>query len=726
MRQSEIDVLNFENKLLQDRRELNDLIYQSQLQGVNKDIICEKLQNMRREMDFMGSQLDMLQKAVQEQTDVTPQPVLNLADTAAASMPQPDLGGIPDFPQIQQQTLSPAQIQTPPAQKDLEKTFGKFWMGVIASGLVFVSFIFFAVMLLPVLTDGIKIAAMFIISFIFIGAGLTKLSVDKENKFYLALCGCGVGGVYISLLVSNIYFKVIGDILLYLLLFVWAVGVCYLRRRETALFQLIGQIGITIAIVFGCRVCIANPDAVRVLMLAVFYAASSMIFMGVHRQKILSKNGINIVFNLVNLGQLAGMLAELPDSFMTKAVAAVLLLYAALFFLFCYRCEASEDGLDFGIITVVCIIFAVCILNILLQNVTSGIMIESMTALVICILSLAAAETKLAEDAATGRAVIQIAAMVLMFYFVCIMEIFNRHIYLAVLMIPFLTAGFLKRNWFFKYGSLIYMVLFQFHIFMDYPEKMFWGYVYFGILVYFMRREKEHYHSFFKMAAYVLFLIKLSFDCAYIMSLCDVDIYAAVTVCCIVTGGINMAVFRRGLMVKNAMTGASEPESILTLYVIHAIQMCVIIVQILLPPGEYSGVITIPWALVLFMANTKKILAEKKDTPAGFYIGVKFTILLSAVLASLDISGVLASVCCFALAVSCIVAGFYMECKSLRIYSLILSMFSVFKLALIDIAFGGFLQLAAGFFTAGILCFVISRIYNSIDEKFRNIKIPKN
>jgi len=46
-------------------------------------------------------------------------------------------------------------------------------------------------------------------------------------------------------------------------------------------------------------------------------------------------------------------------------------------------------------------------------------------------------------------------------------------------------------------------------------------------------------------------------------------------------------------------------------------------------------------------------------------------------------------------------------------------MLSVFKLSLVDIALGGLLQLAAGFFVAGILCFVISRIYNMIDEELR-------
>lgn len=744
MRQIEIDILNFENKLLQDRRQLNDLIYLCWQETDSQDIILGKLQNIRQEMDYMESQLDMLHKALRRDTATA-------GNTENAAVPQPDLRCVPDtdsentpvfsmpqekvisdeternsentpvfsLPQEQPRQAQPLAGKGDSEKRDLEKTFGRFWMGVIASGMVFISFIFFAVVLLPVLTDGMKIGAMFLVSFIFLGVGLAKLGVDSENKFYLALCGCGVGAVYISILVTNIYFKAVSDIVLYLLLLVWAAGVCCLRRRETILFQLIGQIGITVAVNFGCRVCSQEPDAARVLMLSMFYVVSSMVFMAAHYQKTLTKNWISLVFNLVNLGQLLVMLAEQPDGFMIKAVSLLLLVYVALFFLFCCRCEVSRNGAGFAIITVVCVVFTMYIFDVIFQNVPSGPVMGGIASLAVCILSLVVAERRLSGEASLGRAVIQIAAMALMGYIVCNLEILDRHIYLALLMLPFLAAGFLKKNWYFQCGSLVYMFYFQFHMGMDNPEKMLWGFLYFGMLLYFMLREKEQYHVFFKLSAYVLLLIKLSADCVYIMSLFDKGTYAGITLCCVVAGGINMAMSRSGRMGKNPLTGILEPETIGTLYVIHVIQMCIIIVQILFPPGERAGIVTIPWALVLFMANTRKLLAEKKDTRAGYYIGMKFTVLLLAVLSSFDISGVPVSICCFVLAVACIVAGFYVKCRSLRVYGLLLSMLSVFKLSLVDIALGGLLQLAAGFFVAGILCFVISRIYNMIDEELR-------
>ena len=101
-------------------------------------------------------------------------------------------------------------------------------------------------------------------------------------------------------------------------------------------------------------------------------------------------------------------------------------------------------------------------------------------------------------------------------------------------------------------------------------------------------------------------------------------------------------------------------------------------------------------------------------------MGIKYTALLLTVLVSYDAAKVLVSVCFFAFAVICIVFGFRIQCKSIRIYGLVLSMLCVFRLTLVDVAFGGLLQLAGGFFVSGILCFAISRIYNSIDKKVKN------
>jgi len=81
--------------------------------------------------------------------------------------------------------------------KDLENVIGRSWMGIFASVLIFISFVLFAVVLAPFITDNIKMAAMYIVSIALTAFGLIKLRGQK-NKTYLAISGCGVG--------CNLYF----------------------------------------------------------------------------------------------------------------------------------------------------------------------------------------------------------------------------------------------------------------------------------------------------------------------------------------------------------------------------------------------------------------------------------------------------------------------------------------------------------------------------------------
>jgi hypothetical protein len=60
----------------------------------------------------------------------------------------------------------------------------------------------------------------------------------------------------------------------------------------------------------------------------------------------------------------------------------------------------------------------------------------------------------------------------------------EKHIYLAVLMIPFLLAGVYKNDVIYRYGSLVYMLIFQMNSDMMNPEKLLWEVAFFAILIF--------------------------------------------------------------------------------------------------------------------------------------------------------------------------------------------------------------------------------------------------
>ena len=90
-------------------------------------------------------------------------------------------------------------VQKPPKpKKDLEKTLGKSVMGVMASVLIFVALIMFAIVALPSMTDTIKMIAMFVISGGITGIGVMLMKKDQKNAFNASIAGCGIGAVFIK------------------------------------------------------------------------------------------------------------------------------------------------------------------------------------------------------------------------------------------------------------------------------------------------------------------------------------------------------------------------------------------------------------------------------------------------------------------------------------------------------------------------------------------------
>ena len=97
----------------------------------------------------------------------------------------------------------------------------------------------------------------------------------------------------------------------------------------------------------------------------------------------------------------------------------------------------------------------------------------------------------------------------------------------------------------------------------------------------------------------------------------------------------------------------------------------------------------------------------------------KYTVLMFCILNSYDVINYLISICLLLFAIISIVIGFYKDTKSFRLYGLLLSMISIFKLIMIDIQYDSTIENAVSFFVSGVLCFIISFIYNRIDRSFQ-------
>ena len=68
--------------------------------------------------------------------------------------------------------------------------------------------------------------------------------------------------------------------------------------------------------------------------------------------------------------------------------------------------------------------------------------------------------------------------------------------------------------------------------------------------------------------------------------------------------------------------------------------------------------------------------------------------------------------------ITCILIGFGLQVKQLRIYGLTLSMLAIAKLLLFDISYKDSIAKIVSFFLCGLLCFLINFIYSIVTKKY--------
>lgn len=174
-------------------------------------------------------------------------------------------------------------------------------------------------------------------------------------------------------------------------------------------------------------------------------------------------------------------------------------------------------------------------------------------------------------------------------------------------------------------------------------------------------------------------------------------------------------IYRRNFL---RMKEEEKSLSILNKFVIF----CLLIKGIaLLYTIDYSGFlrfgILILTTLLCFTGIKDLVNSEKQEVK--YYLCVKltlfFNILLNVYFQNYKIDFIY-SILCLVISIFCIIIGFKVKEKSYRLYGLGLSLFSVFKLILIDISYTDSITHSLSFIICGLLCFVIVWVYNKMSK----------
>lgn len=693
-------IMQYEQQIAYIKNEINKLIKESDNNG--NSIISTKIKGINQELENLQQQLNILENNnFNREKEQTKPPVIS------SIIPKECNGEkIYEFDNnhIISAIIPKESIKKEENKKNnIEEFIGKNMMGIAASILIFISLILFSTLVFPLLGDIVKMLLLFVFSTFLTVFGLLKLKNNLENKLFISLTACGLGSIYISLFISYIYFKTISDIPLYILLMCWAIFVCYLSRLRTIVFQIIGQIGIVISMFFGVVSSIDDLD--KFLLVIVYFLIAEIIY--------------NISFYNKGYRYLA---------INNISVLIVSFVYFVAYFIKTLFSSSSDILLDISSLIISAIIVLTVMLNylrlskkqladifMLITSTLYLLFIRCITYdLVGCLIVISLSLSILFFNNLRNKNIwIYLSDIIMLIY---ILTSFSdgwiyKYIYILPFAILFIIFGFIKKKREFIIYSIGYMACIVLNADMLLICRIIYPLILLGIIIA-MMIKKNSCHWIIKNALYLFSLEYVFFIIPEILDkfkLSDFNLNLTFIVMIIIHLGYRFVI----------STKAKEKYSKIIFYIVNTCFMAASLVLINNAENIFLHFIIIILSFAIYSFNFSNLL-NRKNIFWSFFAGGKFFILMITVLTSFEAPSIFISIASIIFAIISIYYGFIASYKYLRIFGLILSIFSVIKLILIDISYDDTIWRALSFFICGILCFVISVIYNKIDKKIES------
>lgn len=731
-------ISDYEKRLLEDRVKLDELLDENYMDC--SDVVKNKLKFFSQEMEYLEKQLNCIKKSesisyvgeysidsnknVEKNIEINNNIEKNIGtDNNVGKIIETNndiKNNVPNCIQYnseKNEIVSQSETMTDKASptktvKDLEQMVGKSLMGVFASILIFIGLIITATLIIPRFNDTAKMCLTYLISFAFLGAGLYLTRKDENNKFYLALTGCGVGALFISLILSNVYFDVFSDLVLYVFIAIWAIGVCALSKIKNQVFEIVGLCGITIAMMFGGITCVNYNDDTKFIVLILFYIIASTTFYATHFSKSFVNNLANNAFNAIIFAYLFSICESITGEYMIIAKVIIAIMMSAHIVIALY-CTMDAAKYSFGIyISAMVLIYLMFISSIMDNDVLFGCIAWNICAVVIGVIERKAREYNIGPNIANGF----LAGLTMYIWFVGTDEL--SHLAALLIIIPLVVLGYYRKNNVYKYISMIMLFIYTFNFDIEYWERLVFGIITLGITYVLMYAKKEQYTMIFKYICYIvgiifLFTIPNFMIEELIHNIDELDgLDGMVTL--LLTSAFNLFMLK-GPFGDNLENGETENKVLYNL--VNTVLMLMGLSCISSQYNIFIHFVVICVTLVLFMVNVKNFLDKQDSLLGGIYVGFKFTLFMVVVLSSFESPSYFISIGCFIVSIISIIIGFKKRYKALRVYGLVLSMISIVKLIMIDIFYDNNIGHAISFIASGLLCFSISMIYNYIDKK---------
>lgn len=562
-------------------------------------------------------------------------------------------------PQIQNRKIEKKEVKTI-AFEDVEKNIGKI-IGIIAACLILFGISFLAIALDSIF---VKVLIMYVIS---IG-----LLIFGKKKNYQIIQHCGYMAIYLSFFTTYGYFKLIPEIVFYILILLWLLALFYEQKKDET-FSLTGILGLTIVSMFGIY-----------MKKELLSCISFLILSNIFRLDTKWKKYVNSFMIIIS--------TILYFSTFDKFQYLVLILL--LVYLFSFKNE--EDIVN--IIAALCQSIAIVGMN------QTGIFDNNFIMLII------SAVTLILFIWIREKKFMQNIPYVLLccFMFVQIENLLylNENILntifalsiLGILYIFFEVKEYLTKESVYKWYCFVLIGMFtcQLYLYSNLisiiPIAI--------IIIKYLIQKKDLLATYFLTILWIISMILNGYLVFPLLIGLLVQIYMFIFE---KNQDKYMMIFKRILNVYLILVVLNSLNAVILSNYVNAdfmIQNIKFIYYILIGFG-------------LLTVSVKECLTNDYGI---IWIGLKYTLYIWYILDILNTMNLIITIILILIAIVFIFIGFKFKIKMLRLYSLGLTFLSCFKLILFDLTLQNTIQKAVGFIIAGSLCFLIYIIYTKMEK----------
>lgn len=562
-------------------------------------------------------------------------------------------------PPIQKRKIEKKEVKTITFE-DVEKNIGKI-IGIIAACLILFGISFLAIALDSIF---VKVLIMYVIS---IG-----LLIFGKKKNYQIIQHCGYMAIYLSFFTTYGYFKLIPEIIFYILILLWLLALFYEQKKDET-FSLTGILGLTIVSMFGIYM---KKELLSCL--------SFLILSNIFRLDTKWKKYVNSFMIIIS--------TILYFSTFDKFQYLVLILL--LVYLFSFKNE--EDTVN--IIAALCQSIAIVGMN--QTGIFDNNFIMIIISAVTLILFIWIREKKFMQNIPY--------VLLCCFMFVQIENLLylNENMLntifalsiLGILYIFFEVKEYLTKESVYKWSCFVLIGMFtcQLYLYSNLisiiPIAI--------IIIKYLIQKKDLLPTYFLTILWIISMILNGYLVFPLLIGLLVQIY--------------MFIFE-----KNQDKYMMILKRILNVYLILVVLNslnAVILSNYVNADFIIQNIKFIYYILIGFGLLTVSVKECLTNDYGIIWIGLKYTLYIWYILDILNTMNLIITIILILIAIVFIFIGFKFKIKMLRLYSLGLTFLSCFKLILFDLTLQNTIQKAVGFIIAGSLCFLIYIIYTKMEK----------